>query len=127
MKYLILFISLFVSTVGIAQTNALQAINQALQRGDASTIASYFDQSVVLDILGDEAIATPAEARKRLETFFSMHKPAGFKQSHSGSSQGKDSHYIIGELNDTAGKYRVYLYFKTSGGKYALQELRIDQ
>ncbi len=127
MKYLILLISLFVSTVAMAQTNALQAINQAMQRGDAATIASYFDQSVVLDILGDEAIATPAEARKRLETFFSNHKPAGFKQSHSGSSQGKDSHYIIGELNDPSGKYRVYLYFKTSGGKYALQELRIDQ
>ncbi len=127
MKYFILFISLFFSTAIMAQTNALQAINQAMQRGDAATIASYFDQSVVLDILGDEAIATPAEARKRLESFFSKHKPAGFKQSHSGSSQGKDSHYIIGELNDTTGKYRVYLYFKTSGGKYALQELRIDQ
>lgn len=127
MKVFFLFFSLLYSTLGFTQVNALQAINQAMQRGDAATMATYFDQSVVLDILGDEAIATPAEAKKRLESFFSKHKPAGFKQSHSGSSQGKDSHYIIGELNDNAGKYRVYLYFKTAGGKYSLQELRIDQ
>lgn len=127
MKAVLVFFSLLVSSMGIAQTNALQAINSAMQRGDAATVASYFDQSVVLDILGDEAIATPADARVRLEKFFSSHKPAGFKQSHSGSSQGKDSHYMIGELNDGKGSYRVYLYFKTSGGKYTLQELRIDQ
>ncbi|HRW74321.1 MAG: DUF4783 domain-containing protein [Lewinellaceae bacterium] len=127
MKSLLALFFLSMSTMAIAQTNALQAINSALQRGDAATVASYFDQSVVLDILGDEAIATPAEARNRLEKFFTSHKPAGFKQSHSGSSQGKDSHYMIGELNDGKGSYRVYLYFKTSGGKYTLQELRIDQ
>lgn len=127
MKVVLLVFCLLSATLGTAQSNALQAINQAMQRGDATTIATYFDQSVVLDILGDEAITSPADAKKRLEVFFSRHKPAGFKQSHSGSSQGKDSHYIIGELNDAAGKYRVYLYFKTSGGKYALQEMRIDQ
>lgn len=127
MRFLLLLTVLLPAIRGYGQSGALQAVNSAMQRGDAATVAGYFDDSVLLDIFGEETIGSPAQARSRLEAFFSTHKPAGFKSSHSGSSEGKDSHYVIGELNDQKGKYRVYLYFRTTGNTYRLQELRIDQ
>jgi len=111
----------------VAQSSAIQEVGQALRRGDAAGVAAHFDQSVVIELLGKESMTNKAGAQKLLEDFFRTHSPSGFRQSHSGTSQGKDSHYVIGDLSDAKGKYRVYLYFKTSGGKYTLQELRIDQ
>ena len=130
MRHLILLFSSFLLTIPSilsAQSGVLQEFGQALRKGDAAGVAAHFDQQVVLDLLGKEAITTKADAQRMLQEFFKTHNPSGFKQSHSGSSQGKDSHYLIGDLSDAAGKYRVYLYFKTTGGKYLLQELRIDQ
>lgn len=110
-----------------AQASVIQEVGQALRRGDAAAVAAHFDQTVVIELLGKETMTNKARAQEMLAAFFRDHPPSGFRQSHSGTSQGKDSHYVIGDLNDAKGKFRVYLFFKTSGGKYALQELRIDQ
>ncbi len=130
MRTILFFFSIFLLALPLslaAQSAVLQEVGQALRKGDAAGVAAHFDSQVVLDLLGKEAITTKSEAQRLLTEFFKTHNPSGFKQSHSGSSQGKDSHYLIGDLSDASGKYRVYLYFKTSGGKYVLQELRIDQ
>lgn len=110
-----------------AQSGPVQEVGQALRRGDAAGVAAHFDQTVVIELLGEENLVNRTEAQRLLAAFFSTHKPSGFKQSHSGASEGKDSQYLIGDLNDAKGKYRVYLFFKTSGGKVTLQELRINQ
>lgn len=110
-----------------AQSGPVQEVGQALRRGDAAGVAAHFDQTVVIELLGEENLVNRTEAQRLLAAFFSTHKPSGFKQSHSGASERKDSQYLIGDLNDAKGKYRVYLFFKTSGGKVTLQELRINQ
>lgn len=126
--HLIIFLTLMsLPLLVAAQSSVLQDVGQAIRKGDAAGVAAHFDQQVVMDLLGKESISSKADAQRILQEFFKTHVPSGFKQSHSGSSQGKDSHYLIGDLSDNTGKYRMYLYFKTSGGKYVLQELRIDQ
>ncbi|MCO6484582.1 MAG: DUF4783 domain-containing protein [Saprospiraceae bacterium] len=110
-----------------AQSSAIQEVGQALRKGNAAAVATHFDQSVVIELMGVEKMAPKAEAQRLLEDFFKSHPPTAFRQSHAGDSQGKDSHYVIGDLSDAGGKYRVYLYFRTTGGRYLLQELRIDR
>lgn len=124
---LLLAFLLSLSPVLSAQAAAIQDVSQALRRGDAAGVAAHFDQSVLIELMGKETLTSRDGARQLLENFFKVHSPSGFRQSHSGTSQGKDAHYVIGDLSDAQGKYRVYLFFKTSGGKYLLQELRIDQ
>lgn len=124
---LLFFLSVVAPWGLAAQSSAIQEVGQALRRGQAAAVATHFDQSVVIELLGVEKMAPKAEAQRLLEEFFRAHPPTAFRQSHAGDSQGKDSHYVIGDLSDAGGKYRVYLYFRTTGGRYLLQELRIDR
>lgn len=126
MKSLIFCIALVAPWGLSAQSSAIQEVGQALHKGNAAAVATHFDQSVVIELMGVEKMAPKAEAQRLLEEFFRAHPPTAFRQSHAGDSQGKDSHYVIGDLSDAGGKYRVYLYFRTTGGRYLLQELRID-
>lgn len=129
MKHLILIIGLLIAGIPAltAQSSPMQDVGKALQAGDVAKVASYFDQTVMLNLLGQESLSSKAEAEGLLRTFFKNNPPGKFIQSHSGSSQGENSQYIIGDLTNAKGKFKVYMYFKTAGSKYTLQELRIDQ
>jgi hypothetical protein len=109
------------------QAQVYQEVSRALQQGNAEGVARYFDNSVVLDLPGVEGFFSKAEAQKQLDAFFKANPPSRFVQSHSGSSQGKNSQYMIGDLSLSNGTYRVYLYFKSAGNALTLQELRIHR
>lgn len=119
--------SLLSSTQLVAQSNPSQDIGQALRRGDASAIAQYMDQTVLLELLDRESLFSKSDAMRKLSQFLQENKFTAFKQSHNGNSSGKDAYYVIGELASSAGKYRLYLYFNTKSGQSYLQELRITQ
>jgi hypothetical protein len=129
MKHLFLIFGLLIAGMPAltAQSSPMQEVGKALQAGDVAKVASYFDQTVMLNLLGQESLSSKTEAEGLLRTFFKNNPPGKFVQSHSGSSQGANSQYIIGDLTNAKGKFKVYMYFKTSGSKYTLQELRIDQ
>lgn len=127
MRSLGIFIFLVFTSLTDLWGQVYQDVGRALQQGDAATIAAHFDNSVVIDLPGVEGIFSKSEAQKQLEVFFRNNPPTRFVQSHTGTSQGKNSQYMIGDLTLSKGSYRVYLYFKSAGGSLTIQELRIHQ
>lgn len=112
----------------VSQENAsLQQITDAISSGDASTLGSYFDSNVEIAILDEGDVYSKADAIQVVKKFFSQHSPKSFSQVHQGTSKGNDSQYCIGNLTSGSGTFRVYVYMKTNGGNYLIQELRFDK
>ena len=148
MKNYIVFISLFVSSMAFAQpgepeftiveydpivreeTSLLQQVSfeskmvTAFKTGNADKIAGHFSENVDLSIDGKEDLYSKSQAEQILKTFFSAHKPNGFKIIHKGKSG--QSEYFIGELS--AEKiYRVTINSKSNGGSKKITSLTIEE
>ena len=128
MKQLI-FISLLLPTLAFAPADemSMDRIIKAISSGDASTLSSFFDETVELSILGEEDVYDRGEAAAVVKEFFAGHAPSAYSQVHEGTSKGNDSRYSIGNLTAGGKTFRVYVYTKSAGGKVLIQELRFDQ
>jgi len=124
MKILLFLIAFFPSMAWV-QPN-LDGINQALRNGNADALGTYFAPTVEIAIMDMEDRYSKADAIRVMKDFFAKNNPSGFSQVHQGESKGGNMHYAIGELQSTASSYRVYLLLQQSGGKYMIQQLRID-
>jgi len=101
----------------------LNSIIDAIKKGDASTLSTYFDQKVEIAIMDDEDVYSTDKAKQVLNAFFGKYKPASFKQVHQGTSRGNNGKYCIGNMNAGGKTFRVYIYM--NGAK--IQELRFDE
>jgi hypothetical protein len=102
-------------------------ISKAISTGDADALGQYLDQTVEIAILDQEGTYDKARAISVLKQFFTKNPARGFSQVHQGTSKGSDSQYCIGDLSTNTATYRVYIYMKSAGGKFLIQELRFDR
>lgn len=99
-------------------------IISGLKNGDAHSIASQFNENIVLVILEREQICSQAQSEQILKDFFSKNKPTDFKLTHQG---GEESSYAIGRMQTSSGNFRVYFLLKNKNGKSQIIQLRIDK
>ena len=125
MKFLMFIFLMFPTVVSI--TPNLGVISKALSKGDAATLANYFDESVEVTILNEVDIYSQKEALQVVKSFFDTQKPKNYSQVHEGTSKGKGGQYCIGNLSTSNGKFRVYLYLMKSDRKYLIQEIRFEK
>ena len=80
---------------------------------------------VVLPLVGAVMVSlmNKAQAEQILKDFFNKNTPRSFSIIHRGESKD-GAKYAIGNLTTSNGNYRVYYYFKVSGGSVNIQELR---
>ncbi len=100
---------------------------RALGSGNADALGQYFDQNVEISMTDKEDVYAKAQAIAAVRQFFVQNAPRGFQQMHQGASKGSDAQYCIGNLTTSTGTFRVYLYAKSSGGKFLIQEIRFDR
>lgn len=101
-------------------------IANSIRSGDAHQLATFFGNSIDLTIMDQENVYSKAQAEFVLKDFFSKNHPKSFNIIHKGSSP-EGTQYAIGNLISANGKtFRTSFYLKNNGGKYILQELRIE-
>ena len=105
----------------------MSTITDAIKNGDVETLSKYFDEDVEVAVLDDEDVYDKASAKQKVKGFFDKYQPKSFNQVHQGTSKGKDSQYLIGNLNAGGDTFRVYLYMNVTGGSYLIQEIRFDK
>ena len=102
-------------------------INNAIQSGNSTVIAGYFNTTVDLTILAQEEVYSKTQAEIILKDFFSKNTPKTFSILHKGTSK-EGSMYGIGSLlTNQGGSFRVYFYLKQISGKSYIQELRFEK
>ena len=122
----LLFIFFTLSGVFVLQTNLTQ-ITDAIANGDAEALRPFMDKSVEISIGDDFDIYPKGEAVSIVKKFFDANGPSGYSQTHEGTSLGKDSRYVIGDLKTSTGNFRIYIYMKGNRGQEIIQELRFDK
>jgi hypothetical protein len=125
MKSLLIFA--FLLPFSFQSSANLSAITQAMSRGDANTLGSYFDESVEISILDKDDVYTKANGIGVVKQFFSQYRPSGWSTVHKGAARNNDSQYCIGNLTANGQTFRVYIYMKEKNGRQLIQELRFDR
>ncbi|MBP9922575.1 MAG: DUF4783 domain-containing protein [Bacteroidia bacterium] len=122
-------ISLLLLLFAFNQSFALDVFDEialAIRSGDAKQLSTYFGPTLDLTIVSREDVYSKAQAEQVIKDFFSKNAPKSFTIIHKGSSP-EGNQYAIGNLVTNTGKtYRTSFYFKTSGGKNVLMELRFE-
>jgi hypothetical protein len=105
----------------------LDAINNAINKGDVDALAKFFADNVEISILDKEQTYNKSKATEIIRTFFSNNKPKSFAQVHQGTSRENSDQYSIGNLTASSGNFRVYIYLKVAGNSVTIQEMRFDK
>lgn len=98
---------------------------EAVKKGDAAKVASFFNEKVDLKILDREDVYSKAQAESVLKDFFAKNKVKGFTTSHS-SAPKTGNQFMVGTLDTSTGKYRLSFLIKKFGEKYLISQFRIE-
>ncbi|MCS6934961.1 MAG: DUF4783 domain-containing protein [Chitinophagales bacterium] len=119
---------MLIFALGVYVTACAQSFNEisnAIKQGNASALASFFQSNVEITIKDASNSYSKSQAEIVIKNFFSSNQPRSFSIAHEGTSP-EGSKYFIGNLSTSGGNYRMYVYAKTSGGSYSIQEIRIE-
>jgi hypothetical protein len=98
-----------------------EGLKLAFKSGSAKDIISYCNNSIELDILGNENICTKAQAEQIIKSFIEQHPVMNFTVLFEGGKE--TSQYAIGKLVTSKGTFRVNLLFKLK----KIIQLRIEE
>ena len=118
---------LFVLLIGVffSSIASSQDIISAFKNGNATEIASYFDNSVEITIGQKSTTNNKKKGEELLRNFFKEAGVKNFEVIHkSGSASAQ---YYIGNLSTNAGVYRTTLFMKQKDNKTLLQEIRFEK
>lgn len=102
------------------------SIINAFQAGDATTLSTFFDEKVEIDIMDEDKVYPRTEATQVMKTFFANYKSSSFTTQHEGTSPS-GANYCIGILKTSKGSLRVSIHAKTVGGKKIVQQIQIEE
>lgn len=122
---IVLIFMLWLSVVPLTSAGQIpDEVYAGLKAGNASLVASYFNENIELVIIDKEEVCSKAQGEQILNDFFVRYKPLDFKITHQGSD---DSSYAIGKLQTTNGNFRVYYLLRAKDGKSQIVQLKIDK
>lgn len=121
-KLTVLFFGILAVTGATLGQNP-EEIAACFQKGDDVKLASYFNQSVELEVLTHKDVYSKAQARQIVAEFFKANKPRTFTIVHQDTNE--DARYVIGSLTTNNGVFRVYFLLKTRNNKSYIHQLRI--
>jgi hypothetical protein len=108
-----------------AQRDISPAITDALSRGDAMSVSSFFNENVELVIGSTNDVFSKKQATGILADFFKKNKVSSFQILHKGSKE--NSAFSICTLRAGTTNFRVYvLVRRTADEQQLIQQLRIE-
>ena len=120
---LVLAVSLQVGTVQ-AQSTVFNNVRVAIKAGSAKELINFFHDTVELNLNGERARYSKAQAEFVMRDFFRANPIKEFDYVHKGSSR-EGIVYAIGRYSYEGGSYRVWLRLKDYDGNYRVYTLDI--
>ncbi|TAJ12803.1 DUF4783 domain-containing protein [Marinilabiliaceae bacterium JC017] len=108
-----------------SSSNFPEAITNATRKGDAKTLASYFNSSIELVLPGKSGVFSKSQAEMIVKEFFSQNPPQQFRIIHKGMRS--NASFAIGSYETPSGKYRFYFLTKETNNKALIHQLRIER
>jgi len=112
----------FLVTDAVAQEVDFELLTKIIKSGNSKDLVKQFSKTVELNIDGEEASYSQAQAEAVLKDFFGKNAPKAFTINHKGSSKG-GLPYAIGEYENDSGNYRVWIRLKSDKGRNLVYEM----
>jgi hypothetical protein len=128
---ILVIFSLFLAFVAPAATilNSIPGVNEsiaaAIKIGNSGELAKYFNNTVEIQIPGNEGTFSKNQAEMIIKEFFSKNPPSGYTTNQQGSSNG-GSQFMIGTYKSGKLVFHVYILIKPAGGKMLIQQLHFE-
>ncbi len=129
-RVLATFVSVFFLMIPVAftqntdQPDPIKKVSQTLKEGNAGELATLFNPTVEMEILGEENVYSKAQAELLLKDFFAKNKPTSFKLNHQGT-KGSTS-FAIGIMVTTTKNYRISVFLKSENDRMLIHQIRIE-
>ena len=94
--------------------------------GDADQISGYFNPSIQLTTPGKEGVYSKSQAKMILSDFFSTNSPSSASLKSKGNSDN-GAQFIQLNLVTAKGNFTVNIYYRGSGSKMLIHELKIEK
>lgn len=124
MKNFLLSVALLVSISSFISPS-FDDVVKALKAGDASHLATYFDNTIEITLPGKSNSYSKSQAELVLHDFFASNTVKDFEILHKSDNSG--SQYCIGNLKTINGIFRTTIFMKQKGTTEVLQELRFEK
>jgi hypothetical protein len=121
-KWAVVGIFILISQFVWAQAEIFNPIKEALKAGSAKEAVKYFNQSLDINVEGENNTYSKAQAEFVLRDFFKKHPPTDFAIVHTGSSKG-GLQYAIGNYKSNDDLYKVLIRVKQTGNTYFVHEI----
>lgn len=102
----------------------LTEIADALQKGNATRLSSFFADQVELYLGSAPRIYSGMQARYVMQEFFQNNPPRSFSLLHKGRSE--DLLYAIGSYVSQHGRWDVSFFTRFQKGRYVIEQLRFE-
>lgn len=123
MKKVFLIVCLLVAfREGSAQSTIFNPMKDAVKAGNAKELVKYFNTSIVLNLEGEVATYSKAQAEFVLRDFFKKHAATDFTIVHSGSSKG-GLQFAIGKFQSGADSFNVLMRMREVENVYLIHEM----
>jgi hypothetical protein len=122
-RNILVILSLFVSFAAYSGELPTEIVN-AINSGNATLLAKYFNTTVELTLLDKEGVYSKTQAEMIVKDFFTQNPPKQFKILHQGGKES--SKYTIGSLNSESKTFRITLFYKSEGTQVVILQFRIE-
>jgi hypothetical protein len=120
-----LLIPLALALTSFAQRSSnIDAVIGALRSGNASELATYFDENVELTLPDQSDSYSKAQAVLILKDFFNNNGVKTFDVKHKGDNGG--GQFCIGTLQTKSGNFRTTVFMKIKNSKELVKEIRFQ-
>ena len=125
MKFKVIIAFMIISSCFGFTMEVVDDIANAIRSGNPKSISAYFIDNIDLKVIDQEDVYSKQQAEMILKNFFTKHPVKAFSMAHK-SVEKNGSQYIIGTLETTNGKFRIYFLIKTTGAKTLIQQFKIE-
>jgi hypothetical protein len=105
--------------------DVIDDIASAIRSGNPKNISKYFIENVDLKVIEQEDVYSKQQAEMILKDFFGKHPVKAYTVAHKSEAKS-GSQYVIGTLETTNGKFRIYFLIKNTGAQTLIQQFRIE-
>ena len=125
MKNKILLLLLIPISMLAFTPDIIDGISAAIRSGNPKNISKYFIENIDLKVINQEDVYSKQQAEMILKDFFTKHPVKSYTVSHK-SELKAGSQYILGVLETTNGKFRIYFLTKINGAETHIHQFRIE-
>ncbi|MGB3948599.1 MAG: DUF4783 domain-containing protein [Bacteroidia bacterium] len=125
-KAIILLLAVSFSSVAFA-ADVIDGIATAIRSGNPANISKYFISNIDLKVISQEDVYSKPQAEMILRDFFAKHPVKSYTVAHKSEPKTTGSQYVVGTLETSNGKFKVYFLIKpAAGAEMLIHQFRIE-